>query len=340
MTPEQHVPLAPYTSLRVGGPADWFVLARSGQDLADGLRWARDHDLPVRIIGGGSNLLIAEAGVAGLVIKASAAGAEVEEVRGEPVLVAEAGANLANVARRLAKQGFGGLEWAANVPGTVGGAAVNNAGAFGGETAACLISVTLVDADGARLKLGVDELGYAYRSSVLKWRERGDIAVERVEMRLHRSSVEQADGLVKQNNAQRMRSQPRSLSAGSVFANPDADFSGRLIEAAGLKQTRVGGAEISEQHANFIVNPGNATARDVFALMRLAQVAVYERTSVWLRPEMRTDAAAGLYRLGRGPHSGDGIARSGWLGRVRFRIVRSLPRALGPYSGQRAPEPR
>ena len=286
MTPEQRVPLAPYTSLRVGGPADWFVLAKSGQDLADGLRWARDHDLPVRIIGGGSNLLIAEAGVAGLVIKASAARVEVEELRGEPVLVAEAGANLANVARRLAKQGFGGLEWAANVPGTVGGAAVNNAGAFGGETAACLLSVTIVDADGARLKLGADELGYAYRSSVLKWRERGDIAVERVEMRLHRSSVEQADGLVKQNNAQRMRSQPRSLSAGSVFANPEGDFSGRLIEAAGLKQTRVGGAEISEQHANFIVNPGNATARDVYALMRLAQDAVYERTRVWLRPEI------------------------------------------------------
>jgi UDP-N-acetylmuramate dehydrogenase len=207
-------------------------------------------------------------------------------VHGEPVLVAEAGANLANLARRLAKQGFGGLEWAANVPGTIGGAAVNNAGAFGGDTASCLLSVTLVDADGAQLKLGVDELGYTYRSSVLKRRERGDVAVERVEMRLHRSSVEQADGLVKQNNAQRMRAQPRSLSAGSVFANPEGDFSGRLIEAAGLKQTRVGGAEISEQHANFIVNPGNATARDVYALMRLAQDAVYERTSVWLRPEI------------------------------------------------------
>jgi UDP-N-acetylmuramate dehydrogenase len=286
VTPEHRVPLAPYSSLRVGGPADWFILAKSGQDLADGLRWAGDQHVPVRVIGGGSNLLIAEAGVEGLVIKTAATRAEVEAVHGEPVLVAEAGANLANLARRLAKQGFGGLEWAANVPGTIGGAAVNNAGAFGGDTASCLLSVTLVDADGAQLKLGVDELGYTYRSSVLKRRERGDVAVERVEMRLHRSSVEQADGLVKQNNAQRMRAQPRSLSAGSVFANPEGDFSGRLIEAAGLKQTRVGGAEISEQHANFIVNPGNATARDVYALMRLAQDAVYERTSVWLRPEI------------------------------------------------------
>jgi UDP-N-acetylmuramate dehydrogenase len=261
-------------------------MAKSGQDLADGLRWARDHDVPVRIIGGGSNLLVAEDGVEGLVIKAAAARGEVEERHGEPVLVAESGANLANLARRLAKQGFGGLEWAANVPGTVGGAAVNNAGAFGGETARCIVAVTLVDADGSHVELDADQLAYAYRTSVLKRRERGDVAVESVKLRLTPSTPQQADGLVKQNNAQRMRSQPRILSAGSVFANPDGDFSGRLIEVAGLKQARVGGAEISEQHANFIVNPGNATARDVYALMRLAQDAVYERTSVWLRPEI------------------------------------------------------
>jgi UDP-N-acetylmuramate dehydrogenase len=286
MTPEQRVPLAPYTSLRVGGSADWFVLARSGQDLADGLRWARDHNVPVRVIGGGSNLLVAEDGVEGLVIKAAATRGEVEELHGQPVLVADAGANLANLARRLAKQGFGGLEWAANVPGTVGGAAVNNAGAFGGETAQCLIAVTLIDASGSRFVLEADELGYAYRTSVLKRREHGDVAVESVSLRLIPSTPQQADGLVKQINAQRMRSQPRILSAGSVFANPEGDFSGRLIEAAGLKRTRVGGAEISEQHANFIVNPGNATAQDVYALMRLAQDAVYEQTCVWLRPEI------------------------------------------------------
>lgn len=286
MTPERRVPLAPYTSLRVGGLADWFVLAKSGQDLADGLRWARDHNLLVRVIGGGSNLLVADAGVEGMVIKAAATRGEVEELHGQPVLVADAGANLANLARRLAKQGFGGLEWAANVPGTVGGAAVNNAGAFGGETARCIVDVTLVDAGGARFVLDADELGYAYRTSVLKRREHGDLAIESVTLRLTPSTPQQADGLVKLNNAQRMRSQPRILSAGSVFANPEGDFAGRLIEAAGLKQTRVGGAEISEQHANFIVNPGNATAQDVYALMRLVQDAVYERTRVWLRPEI------------------------------------------------------
>jgi UDP-N-acetylmuramate dehydrogenase len=202
------------------------------------------------------------------------------------VLVAEAGANLANQARRLAKQDLGGLEWAANVPGTVGGAAVNNAGAFGGDTAACLIGLTLMDAQGTRTRLGVDELGYAYRTSVLKRRELGEVAVERVELRLRQCARGEAEARIKDFNAQRMRSQPRILSAGSVFANPEGAYSGKLIEEAGLKGVWAGGAQISEQHANFIVNPGGATARDVYALMRRAQDVVYQRTGIWLRPEI------------------------------------------------------
>jgi len=286
LNPERGVSLARFTSLRVGGAADFFVLARSAADFADGLGWAREKGIPVRVIGGGSNLLVADSGVEGLVIKAANTHVEVEERHGQPVLVAEAGANLANLARRLAKQGLGGLEWAANVPGTVGGAAVNNAGAFGADTAGCLVSLSLVHADGLRSSLATEELGYAYRASVLKERVLGDVAVERVELRLYASTADQAGGLVKQFNAQRMRSQPRILSAGSVFANPPGTFAGKLIEEAGLKLLSRGGAEISAQHANFIVNPGGATARDVYALMRQAQDAVFERAGVWLRPEI------------------------------------------------------
>ncbi|HLZ28061.1 MAG TPA: UDP-N-acetylmuramate dehydrogenase [Chloroflexota bacterium] len=288
MTPERGVGLAQFTSLRVGGAADYFLLATSGQAIAEGLRWAAERGLPVRVIGGGSNLLVAEAGVEGLVIKAGNSHASVEPRGGEPVLVAEAGATLAKLARKLAKQGFGGLEWAANVPGTVGGAAVNNAGAFGGETATCVLSVTLVDARGTTHTLTPDELGYAYRTSVLKRRERGDVAVASVELRLTSSTPQAADGLVKQFNAQRMRSQPRILSAGSVFANPagGAHPAGKLIEDAGLKRASAGGAVISDQHANFIVNPGGATARDVYTLMRRAQDVVHAQTGIWLRPEI------------------------------------------------------
>lgn len=286
MTPEKNVSLAAHTSLRVGGAADFFVLAKTGEQIAMGLDWASEQDVPVRVIGGGSNLLVAEAGFEGLVIKTANTHAAVAERSGEPIVVAEAGANLANLARRLAKQGFGGLEWAANVPGTVGGAVVNNAGAFGGETAQCVIAIEVIDAHGRRMQLKPDEMDYAYRDSLIKRRELGDVAVERVELRLRASTPGQADGLVKHNNAQRMRSQPRILSAGSVFANPEGTYSGKLIEEAGLKQARVGGAEISEQHANFIVNPGGATARDVYTLMRQAQNKVYERTGIWLRPEI------------------------------------------------------
>jgi UDP-N-acetylmuramate dehydrogenase len=228
--------------------------------------------------------------VDGVIVKAGGNYFEVDRANAEPRLIAEAGANLANLARRVSKLGLSGLEWAANVPGTVGGAVVNNAGAFGSSAAACLVSATLTDAAGRQIRLAADELGYAYRTSVLKRREfhqhTGDAAVEVAEFRLRPSSPGEADGLVKQYNAQRMRSQPRILSAGSVFANPEGSFSGKLIEEAGLKRTRIGGAQISEQHANFIVNPGGATARDVYALMRQAQDVVYAKTGIWLRPEI------------------------------------------------------
>ena len=286
MNIERNVALAPHTSLRVGGKAEFFLLARSRAELVDGLRWARADDLPVRVIGGGSNLLVSDAGVAGLVVKVASTRSELGERDGRPVLVADAGVSFANVARKLAKQGFSGLEWAANVPGTVGGAAVNNAGAFGGDTASCLVGLTVVDAEGKARWLDPENLAYAYRTSRLKQGELGNVAVVQVELKIEPSTPERADGLVKEFQAQRTRSQPRILSAGSVFANPPGSFAGKLIEEAGLKGWKVGGAAISEQHANFIVNPGGATATDVYTLMRQAQTAVFERTGIWLRPEI------------------------------------------------------
>lgn len=286
MNLERRVPLAPHTSLRVGGPADYFLLARSNQEYVEGLRWARGEGLPVRIIGGGSNLLVSDAGVEGVVVKAAASRSQVGERNGRPVLVADAGATFANVARKLAKQGFGGLEWAANVPGSIGGATVNNAGAFGGDTARCLVGLTIVDASGQARWLEADDLAYAYRTSLLKQRALGEVAVVEAELRVELSTPEQADGLVKQFQAQRTRTQPRILSAGSVFANPDGTWAGKLIEEVGLKGSTAGRAAISEQHANFIVNLGGATAADVYALVRRAQTTVFERTGTWLRPEI------------------------------------------------------
>jgi UDP-N-acetylmuramate dehydrogenase len=286
VTPERDVSLAPCTSLRVGGPAEFFVEARSGRELAEALQWATRHDVPARVIGGGSNLLVAETGADGLVIRPVFALTSVEDRDGELFVLAEAGASLANLARRLAKQDLGGLEWAANVPGTVGGAVVNNAGAFAGDAASSVLAVTIVDASGTRRRLSVDALCYSYRASALRRREFGDVGVESVEWRLRRCPNGEADARVRTFNAQRMRTQPRILSAGSVFANPPDAYSGKLIEDAGLKGARRGGAQISEQHANFIVNPGHATARDVYMLMRQAQTAVFEQAGTWLRAEI------------------------------------------------------
>lgn len=288
-TIEERVPLARHTSLKVGGPADHFAVVREADELAALLRWASEQSLPVRVIGGGSNLLVADEGVDGLVIKVTGMHYRVDEREGGPVLVVDAGATIANVARRISKEGYGALEWATNVPGTVGGAVVNNAGAFGGDTAGSLLAATIVDEQGGLTRLSVDELKYAYRTSVLKRREMGRVAVVEAELRVAHSTAEAAQGLVAKFQAQRTRSQPRQLSAGSVFANPDPArgvFSGRLIEEAGLKGTGEGGAQLSPQHANFIVNAGGATASDVYTLMRLAQDTVFARTGTWLIPEI------------------------------------------------------
>jgi UDP-N-acetylmuramate dehydrogenase len=316
--------LARHTSLKVGGPADYFAEARTIDELTALLRWADESGIPRRVIGGGSNLLVADAGVEGLVVKVASSWSEVAERNGQPVLVADAGVTLANVARKVSKQGFGGLEWAANVPGSVGGAAVNNAGAFGSDTASRVISVTMVDARGTNQRLEPADLHFGYRTSVLKRRELGDVAVMRVELRLDHSTPEASQALVALYQAQRTASQPRQLSAGSVFANPEGRFSGQLIEQAGLKGASVGGAQISTRHANFIVNLGGATATDVFRLMRCAQDVVFERSSIWLQSEIEL--------LGRWSDE-EREALFGPVTRPAFRVPRAqesatLPRRL------------
>jgi UDP-N-acetylmuramate dehydrogenase len=198
-----------------------------------------------------------------------------------------AGASFSALARRLAHEGLAGLEWAASVPGTVGGAVVNNAGAFGGCVADHLVDAEVVGPDGQTRVLGPDELAYAYRVSTLKRGDLGPVVVRSARLKVHRDDPIQTTARIQELQARRTASQPRQLSAGSIFANPPGDYSGRLIEAVGLKGARVGGAEISAQHANFIVNTGSATGRDVLSLIRMAQTAVWEQAGVWLHPEVQ-----------------------------------------------------
>jgi UDP-N-acetylmuramate dehydrogenase len=279
------VPLAPRTSLRIGGPADYLLTVANSDEAAVAMRWAQELKLPCRWLGGGSNLLISDKGVDGLVLRF--VGDRAELPRGDDgLVVVEAGRTFANLVPTLARAGWGGLEWAANVPGSVGGAVVNNAGAFGSSVAEDLAWAELIDAQGDVRRLHSAELGYGYRTSRLKSRELGLVGVVRAAFRVRRAPVEATRSRLKDLRSQRTCSQPRQLSAGSVFANPEGDYAGRLIEAAGLKEHRKGGAQISAQHANFIVNLGQAKGSEVYALMRLTQEAVLRRFGVWLQPEI------------------------------------------------------
>ena len=281
----RQVPLSSMTSLKVGGPADLFGTAHGAAEARDLLRWALAEGLPCRWVGGGSNLLVADGGAEGLVARYVADRVELPTGSSGEV-VAEAGRSFPNLARALARAGWGGLEWAANVPGTVGGAVANNAGAFGSSVAETLRWAELLLPTGETERLPAAELGYAYRTSRLKRGELGPAVVLTAAFAVRPAPPSEATALVKRLQAQRTATQPRQLSAGSVFANPPGDYAGRLIEAAGMKGRRWGQAEISRRHANFIVNLGGAAAADVYALIRLAQVSVWERFGVWLPPEI------------------------------------------------------
>jgi UDP-N-acetylmuramate dehydrogenase len=281
-------PMANHTSLRVGGPADLFLVARTTARLIEAVDLASDVGVPWRVIGAASNLLIADDGVDGLVVKAAMSGrSRRTSSHSTQVLVdAEAGCILASLARDLARDGLAGLEWAVNVPGTVGAAVVDNSGAFGSSTAECLVEADLYVPGEGRRTLGPEQLGMAYRTSFLK---RG--ALRAIVLR-GTFLVTPGDGteiLARMRATQRTRqkTQPTGPSLGSMFANPPADAAGRLIEAADLKGQRNGSAEISPLHANFMLNRGGARARDVFALMQQVQHAVWRQFGCWLNPEVQ-----------------------------------------------------
>jgi UDP-N-acetylmuramate dehydrogenase len=282
-------PLKPHTSFRVGGPADLFLVARCTEHVAQAVRAAHALDVPCRLIGGASNLLVADAGIDGLVVKnlTRSVRFRMDPSDTEAVTaVAAAGCALTALARQSARRGFAGLVWASNVPGSVGAAVVNNAGAFGGTMAEVLERALVMDAAGNTCYLTPDDLAMAYRSTRIKRREL-DLVVLEAEIRLRRGDPAALEEDLRAVTEQRRRTQPAGFSAGSIFTNPPDDAAGRLIEAAGLKGHRVGGAEISRLHANFIVNVAHATAGDVYTLMRAAQDAVYARFGVWLRPEVQ-----------------------------------------------------
>jgi UDP-N-acetylmuramate dehydrogenase len=276
-------PLGRYTVARLGGPADALVIVDSAAKLEAVARLAWAEGWPVCILGGGANVLISDKGIRGLVIVNHARRAFFAPAGR---VTAESGINLISLVRHCEELGLAGLEWAIGIPGTLGGAVVNNAGAHGGDMAGCLAEAHIATPDGPAQMWPVARLEYAYRESALKRRREPFVVLSAVLQLIPGADPAALRDRTEEFNTHRKRTQPPGASLGSMFKNPPGDYAGRLIEAAELKGTRVGGVVISPVHANFFINTGGGTASDYHALIRLAQETVRARFGVSLELEV------------------------------------------------------
>jgi UDP-N-acetylmuramate dehydrogenase len=281
---KENVSLAPYTSARIGGPADILITADSADELARIIKLLDKLEMEYLLLGGGSNVLVSDKGVRGVVVLNRAKAVRFHN-GDQPSVTAESGVIFSNLANRCAAKGLAGLEWAATVPGTIGGAVYGNAGAFGGDMAGNLIWAELLTAEGGREKYTAEQMGYGYRTSVLK-RGELDAIVLAAELSLRDSTKEEVTTNIEQFSAHRKTTQPPGASMGSMFKNPVGDYAGRLIGAAGLKGTRIGNAEISPLHGNFFINHGATRAEDIRALIELVMKTVKEKEGVDLELEI------------------------------------------------------
>ncbi len=305
-----HEPLSRHGTFGVGGPADAWLSAENEADLTTLISLAISHHWPVMLVGNGTNLLYTDAGVRGIVVQNGLSHWELTPLDAETArLVGGAGVNIPKLVNDLAAQGWSGLEWGAGVPGSLGGAVISNAGAHGASLSDTLRAVRVLDA--RDLEAGPQIREYTFQDLNMRYRDsrfrshrkiefdhegrplpppRGMIEpaeiVLSVTCLLRRAEVEAIKARVAQYRQHRKETQPPQASAGSVFKNPPGDYSGRLIEAAGLKGTQIGKAQLSPRHANFIVNLGGARAGDILALIALARRTVHERFGIELELEI------------------------------------------------------
>jgi UDP-N-acetylmuramate dehydrogenase len=276
-------PLARYTVARLGGPADALISVGSASMLNEVAQAAWQHSIPTRIIGGGANVLFSDLGYRGLIIINDA---KTIDIHDDGTVNAESGAVLTHIARQSMSKGLAGFEWTVSVPGTLGGAIVNNAGAHGGDMAAVLVSAEIAFPNGKIETWPVDKLNYHYRESALKRRGEPFVVLSGI---LHLEPGHDPEVLQAKADefiTHRKTTQPPGASLGSMFKNPPNDYAGRLIEAAGLKGKQIGGVMISPIHANFFVNTGGGTASDYLALIQLAQKTVQDQFGVDLELEV------------------------------------------------------
>ncbi|MGZ6525458.1 MAG: UDP-N-acetylmuramate dehydrogenase [Tumebacillaceae bacterium] len=276
-------PLSKHTSWRIGGPADVFVQPTESEHLVRIMHLTHQHGIPWYVIGKGSNLLVRDGGVRGVIIKLADNFADLT-INGN-TLTAQGGRSFVSAANHAIRHGLSGLEFATGIPGTVGGAVMMNAGAHGGEVKDALIDCHVLTPQGELLHLSQEDLRFSYRYSILK--DRPMLVVD-ASFALQPGDVQEMSERVRNWAKRRQTTQPLAMpSCGSVFRNPEGTHSGALVEQAGLKGTRIGGAQISELHGNFIVNTGGATAKDVLQLIELVQRTILEKYGHDLHPEVR-----------------------------------------------------
>ena len=276
-----------HTTFRIGGPADYFVDVKDTEELMALLSLCREEGIPWYILGNGSNLLVADRGVKGVVIRLSGEFEKHEIDKGETegVLYAGAGIRLAKLARTAADAGLSGLAFAGGIPGTLGGALVMNAGAYGGEMKDCVRSVTVADPAGCIRELDAREMQFGYRTSIL---QRRDYIALRARLVLPFGDPEELLVQIEELNRRRLEKQPLEYpSAGSTFKRPEGNFAGKLIMESGLRGYRMGGAAVSEKHCGFVINTEEATAEDVYRLIEKVKEIVHEKTGVMLEPEVK-----------------------------------------------------
>lgn len=276
-------PMKNHTTFRIGGPAACFVRPQDAGQVERILHICKENEVPWFILGNGSNLLVSDRGFDGVIIQIYRNMSRIQ-VSGHHMTV-QAGALLSAVAKQALREGLSGLEFASGIPGTVGGAVVMNAGAYGGEMKDVVESVTVLDEEGAVRKLAREELQMGYRTSLVK--KKGYTVLEAV-LKLNDGDPAAISARMEELKEQRVSKQPLEYpSAGSTFKRPEGYFAGKLIMDSGLRGFRVGGAQISEKHCGFVINTGDATAEDVVRLIRQVQDIVYEKFHVKLEPEVR-----------------------------------------------------
>jgi UDP-N-acetylmuramate dehydrogenase len=280
-------PMARHTTFGIGGPADYYTSAASEEQLLALTNIARRHGVPFFVLGSGSNILVSDGGIRGLVIENRHTHCQdpVPQANGRFLLRAASGVSFAALARRLAQDGLAGLEWACGIPGTLGGAVVYNAGAYGGCLADILLSVRVANGS-APTEMAASELALGYRGSAFTRGILTDRLILSVDLLLHEGDAAALAQRIAELDARRLAVQPRGRNAGSIFKNTPEHPAWWLIDQVGLRGHRIGDAEISAHHANFFVNRGRARAADIVALMDLARQRVQERFGICLEAEV------------------------------------------------------